>query len=195
MKRMCMSALRLIAATVVAVTMAGSAEAVSVNLTGSVNFVAEPGNEFGTTPNPFGITTSSAVSGIATWNGTPDEFGVLSIIDDPTMTLALSIAGDTGVFAFDSATDGFSDLTYGFAVGGLQAISLLLGTGTDAWGLDIAYDLVGVNVFSLVAPTDFLPSVTGVIAVAQAAVPEPAVAMLIAAAALGLLVPALRRHP
>jgi hypothetical protein len=187
MKRMCTSALGLIAALVVAVTMAGSAEAVSVNLTGTVNFVAEPGNE-------FGITTSSPVAGIATWNGTPNEFGVLSIIDDPTMTLAASIAGDTGVFAFDSATDGFLDLTYGFGPGGLQEISLLLGTGTDGWGLDIAYDLVGANVFSLVAPTDFVPSVTGVIAVAQAAVPEPAVAMLIAAAALGLLVPALRRR-
>jgi hypothetical protein len=166
----------------------------SVDLTGTVNFVDT--DEFGAVVNPFGITTSSTVSGVASWNGTPDGFGVLSIFSDPTMTLSVSITGDTEVFSYDSATDPFLlDLTYGFAGGLLQAISLQLGTGSNGWGLDVAWDeLAASNVFVLSDPSTFTTAATGVIGVAQAAVPEPAVSFLVAATALGLLIPALRRR-
>jgi hypothetical protein len=123
--------------------------------------------------NPFNITHTSFVSGNATFDETMvNPFGVLNYWDDPSMAFVFHL----GSFSFNSLTDMFFDLTFGFVDNSLTNIALFLGTGADNWGLDITWDDPGAaNVFFISHPESFLTVVTGELA----PVPVPTTILLL----------------
>jgi hypothetical protein len=123
--------------------------------------------------NPFGITHTSLVSGNATFDETRvDPFGVSYDWNDPSMSFVFHL----GSFSFNSLTDFFLGLTFGFVDNSLTNIALSLGTVADDWGLEIVWDDPGAaNVFSIYHPELLLPVVTGELA----PVPVPTTILLL----------------
>lgn len=173
MKRKFARLVLLVAFAVMALGVSMPAEAVSVGLTGFVNSAG---------PTPFGIVLSTPLTGLATFDAVlaaSAPGGLLNYLDDLTMALQVQL----GTFSFDSASDPFLDLTYGFSGTSLANIALLGGTGSADWGLDITFDSLGdVNVFAM-TDLDFITQVTGGVS----AVPVPATLILLVTGAAVLI--------